>query len=61
MSKDSGIELEHPHWTRFEKDWKDVEVWAREVTAGDNRVVVSFAMMLKELGCVVDTRMRMRM
>ena len=38
---------------------KDVEVWAREVATSDNHVVGSLAMMPKELGGVVDTRMRM--
>jgi choline dehydrogenase-like flavoprotein len=38
---------------------KDVEVWAREVAASDNHVVGSLAMMPKELGGVVDTRMKM--
>jgi choline dehydrogenase-like flavoprotein len=37
----------------------DVEVWAREVAASDNHVVGSLAMMPKELGGVVDTRMKM--
>ena len=37
---------------------KDVEVWAREVAASDNHVVGSLAMMPKELGGVVDTRMK---
>jgi len=40
-------------------DTKNVEVWAREVAASDNHVVGSLAMMPKELGGVVDTRMRM--
>ena len=39
-------------------DTKNVEVWAREVAASDNHVVGSLAMMPKELGGVVDTRMR---
>jgi choline dehydrogenase-like flavoprotein len=38
---------------------KDVRVWAREVAASDNHVVGSLAMMPKELGGVVDTRMKM--
>jgi choline dehydrogenase-like flavoprotein len=38
---------------------KDARVWAREVTASDNHVVGSLAMMPKELGGVVDTRMKM--
>ena len=38
---------------------KDVRVWAREVAASDNHVVGSLAMMPKELGGVVDTRLRM--
>ena len=37
---------------------EDVEVWAREVAASDNHVVGSLAMMPKELGGVVDTRMK---
>jgi len=40
-------------------DMNNVEVWAREVAASDNHVVGSLAMMPKELGGVVDTRMRM--
>jgi choline dehydrogenase-like flavoprotein len=36
----------------------DVEVWARKVASSDNHVVGSLAMMPKELGGVVDTRMR---
>lgn len=38
---------------------KDVRVWAREVAASDNHVVGSMAMMPKELGGVVDTKMKM--
>ena len=38
---------------------KDVKTWAREVAASDNHVVGSLAMMPKELGGVVDTRMKM--
>lgn len=38
---------------------KDVKVWAREVAASDNHVVGSMAMMPKELGGVVDTKMKM--
>ena len=37
----------------------DVKTWAREVAASDNHVVGSLAMMPKELGGVVDTRLRM--
>ena len=37
---------------------KDVKTWAREVAASDNHVVGSLAMMPKELGGVVDTKMR---
>ena len=37
---------------------KDVNTWAREVAASDNHVVGSLAMMPKELGGVVDTRMK---
>ena len=37
----------------------NVEGWAREVAASDNHVVGSLAMMPKELGGVVDARMRM--
>jgi choline dehydrogenase-like flavoprotein len=40
-------------------DVEDIEVWAREVAASDNHVVGSLAMMPKELGGVVDTRMKM--
>jgi choline dehydrogenase-like flavoprotein len=39
-------------------DGNDVRIWAREVAASDNHVVGSLAMMPKELGGVVDTRMR---
>ena len=38
---------------------KGIEVWAREVAESDNHVVGSLAMMPKELGGVVDTRMKM--
>ena len=38
---------------------KDVKTWAREVAASDNHVVGSLAMMPKELGGVVDTRLKM--
>ena len=41
------------------KSGKEVKVWAREVAASDNHVVGSLAMMPKELGGVVDTRMKM--
>ena len=37
---------------------KDVKTWAREVAASDNHIVGSLAMMPKELGGVVDTRMK---
>jgi choline dehydrogenase-like flavoprotein len=37
---------------------KDVEAWAREAATSDNHVVGSLAMMPKELGGVVDTRMQ---
>ena len=40
-------------------DVKDVEAWARKVAVSDNHVVGSLAMMPKELGGVVDTRMKM--
>ena len=37
----------------------DAAVWARKVAASDNHVVGTLAMMPKELGGVVDTRMKM--
>ena len=43
-------------------DEKDDEVWAREVAASDdNHLAGSLVMMPKKLGCVVDTRMELRM
>lgn len=37
----------------------DVSVWTRQVASSDNHVIGSLAMMPKELGGVVDTRMKM--
>jgi choline dehydrogenase-like flavoprotein len=41
------------------KTEEDLTRWAKEVSASDNHVIGSLAMMPKELGGVVDTRLRL--